>query len=115
MDLKLYEGQQKHFIQLQYSNLTQLCFRVMRVYNLATRRVVNRAYKSKLSVPENHPMEGNVQRLFHDDTLKSFFRRLTFSPDGELLIAPAGILEPAQQGEKRVNTTLVFTRSNLSR
>ncbi|CAH0386297.1 unnamed protein product [Bemisia tabaci] len=89
--------------------------RVMRVYNLATRRVVNRAYKSKLSVPENHPMEGNVQRLFHDDTLKSFFRRLTFSPDGELLIAPAGILEPAQQGEKRVNTTLVFTRNNLSR
>ncbi|KAG0317625.1 hypothetical protein BGZ99_006196 [Dissophora globulifera] len=29
-------------------------------------------------------------RLYHDETLTSFFRRLTFTPDGSMLLAPAG-------------------------
>nr|VZI50921.1 unnamed protein product [Spirometra erinaceieuropaei] len=35
------------------------------------------------------------QNLFQDDSWKSFFRRPTFSPDGLLLICPAGNLESA--------------------
>ena len=46
-------------------------------------------------------------KLFHDDTLKSFFRRLTFTPDGELLIVPAGCLE---EGDQTINTSYVFSR-----
>ena len=30
-------------------------------------------------------------RLYHDDTMKSFFRRPAFSPDGQLLVTPAGM------------------------
>lgn len=30
-------------------------------------------------------------RLYHDENLVSFFRRLSFSPDGALLITPAGL------------------------
>ncbi|KAI1315042.1 hypothetical protein EDD11_001382 [Mortierella claussenii] len=29
-------------------------------------------------------------RLYHDETLTSFFRRLSFTPDGSMLVAPAG-------------------------
>lgn len=31
--------------------------------------------------------------LYHSETLQSFFRRLTFSPDGSLLLAPLGIFK----------------------
>jgi hypothetical protein len=31
-------------------------------------------------------------RMFHDENLTTFFRRCSFSPDGRLLFAPAGIL-----------------------
>ena len=30
-------------------------------------------------------------RLYHDENLVSFFRRLCFSPDGALLVTPAGL------------------------
>lgn len=29
-------------------------------------------------------------RLYHDETLTSFFRRLTFTPDGAMLLTPSG-------------------------
>jgi len=50
-------------------------------------------------------------RMFHDDTMRSFFRRLTFSPDGELLIVPAGLVE----AESVTNATFVFTRNCFSK
>jgi len=53
-------------------------------------------------------------RMFHDDTMKSFFRRLAFSPDGHLLVVPTGCLEGNQEG-KLTNTTYVFSRANFSR
>ena len=45
-------------------------------------------------------------RMFHDDTMRSFFRRLTFTPDGELLIVPSGVMET----DPVINSTYVFTR-----
>ena len=33
-------------------------------------------------------------RFYHDDTLKTFFRRLDWSPGGCLLATPCGIIEP---------------------
>lgn len=35
-------------------------------------------------------------RLYHDENLVSFFRRLSFSPDGALLITPAGLNKPLE-------------------
>lgn len=51
--------------------------------------------------------------LFHPETLQSFFRRLTFSPDGNLLVTPSGIFRYADGTE--TNTVYIFTRTNLNK
>lgn len=51
-------------------------------------------------------------KLFHDDQLMSFSRIPDFSPDGELLIAPSGILET---GSSNVLGTYIFRRHEFSK
>jgi len=52
-------------------------------------------------------------KMFHDDSLRSFFRRLDFSPDGQLLVVPAGCVE---QGDGKLsNASFVFSRSCLTK
>ncbi|XP_077198776.1 chromatin assembly factor 1 subunit B isoform X2 [Paroedura picta] len=89
---------------------TLSCDRVLRVYNTQTKRVAFNITK----MPSGGGSEGEVKsyRMFHDDSMKSFFRRLTFTPDGSLLLAPAGCVE---SGENVTNTTYVFSRKNLKR
>ncbi|XP_042317041.1 chromatin assembly factor 1 subunit B [Sceloporus undulatus] len=89
---------------------TLSCDRVLRVYNTQTKRVAFNVTK----MPSGGGTEGEVKsyRMFHDDSMKSFFRRLTFTPDGSLLLAPAGCVE---SGENVTNTTYVFSRTNLKR
>ncbi|XP_067010569.2 chromatin assembly factor 1 subunit B [Anabrus simplex] len=88
--------------------------RMCRVYNVNTKKIVCRMSKARLPVPEGSPLEGKVVRLFHDDTLKSFFRRLSFSPDGEILVAPTGFIE-IPDSDKHCNATYIFTRSELNK
>ncbi|KAM4700177.1 chromatin assembly factor 1 subunit B isoform 2-T2 [Discoglossus pictus] len=91
---------------------TLSCDRVMRVYRTETKRV---AYNvSKMTSTSSTGAEGEVKtyRMYHDDSMKSFFRRLTFTPDGSLLLTPAGCVEA---GENVMNTTYVFSRKNLKR
>ncbi|XP_010462929.1 PREDICTED: chromatin assembly factor 1 subunit FAS2-like isoform X2 [Camelina sativa] len=52
--------------------------------------------------------------LFHDETLPSFFRRLSWSPDGSFLLIPAGSFKVLPTSEA-VNATYVFSRKDLSR
>ncbi|KAJ8013154.1 hypothetical protein DPEC_G00050340 [Dallia pectoralis] len=88
---------------------TLSCDRVMRVYSTQSRK---KAYSvSKMS---SGSAEGEVKpyRMFHDDSMRSFFRRLSFTPDGSFLLAPAGCVEA---GETVTNTTYVFSRKNLKR
>uniref|UniRef100_A0A3B4A585 Chromatin assembly factor 1 subunit B n=1 Tax=Periophthalmus magnuspinnatus TaxID=409849 RepID=A0A3B4A585_9GOBI len=89
---------------------TLSCDRVMRVYSTHTKK---KAFCiSKLSsgpVPEG---DAKPFRMFHDDSMRSFFRRLSFSPDGSFLFAPAGCVE---SGESIINTTYVFSRKGLKR
>ncbi|XP_019384456.1 PREDICTED: chromatin assembly factor 1 subunit B [Crocodylus porosus] len=89
---------------------TLSCDRVMRVYNTQTRRVAFNVTK----MPSGAGAEGEMRsfRMFHDDSMKSFFRRLSFTPDGSLLLTPAGCVE---SGENVTNTTYVFSRNNLKR
>ncbi|KAJ4441676.1 hypothetical protein ANN_11534 [Periplaneta americana] len=88
--------------------------RMCRIYNVNSKKLVNRISKSQLPVPDNSVLHGKVVRLFHDDTLKSFFRRLCFSPDGQLLIVPSGIIENPDS-DKHTNATFIFTRHILNR
>lgn len=56
--------------------------------------------------------------IFHDDLMKSFFRRLSFSPDGQLLVVPSGCYEDINESTdaNTVNScTFVFMRNNFSK
>ncbi|OTF82764.1 hypothetical protein BLA29_007857 [Euroglyphus maynei] len=57
--------------------------------------------------------KSSSSKLFYDQTMMSFFRRLTFSPGGELLFAPSGILESGN--DRFENVVHVFERKSLNR
>lgn len=86
--------------------------RYFRVFDLNTKKVVTRNNKCNLPVPKNHPLHGKTVRLYHDDTLQTFFRRLTFSPDGNLIVTPSGVAE-IEGVPKPLNTTYIYTRNSL--
>lgn len=81
--------------------------------NHAKVRTVQRVAKALIPAPNGHHTEGKSIRLFHDDTFKSYFRRLTFTPDGSLIIAPSGVIETTDSNEKICNSTVVFSRHSL--
>lgn len=84
--------------------------RTLRIHDINTKRT---AYKVSKAPWTNATEKGTFRaRLFYDDTLQSFFRRLTFTPDGELLIVPSGIKEV---GGKINNTCYVFSRHALNK
>ncbi|XP_038077841.1 chromatin assembly factor 1 subunit B-like isoform X2 [Patiria miniata] len=94
---------------------TLSCDRSLRLYNLKNNRCAFNIIKMSLSTTTNNG-EGITKqcRMFHDDSMRSFFRRLTFSPDGQLLIVPSGCLETGDASSS-CNTTYVFTRSSVPR
>lgn len=62
------------------------------------------------------PSQPKYYRMFHDETLKSFFRRMSFSPDGNLLAVPAGVHRQSPAAlEARSNTVYIFTRGSLGK
>ncbi|XP_037096019.1 chromatin assembly factor 1 subunit B [Syngnathus acus] len=89
---------------------TLSCDRVMRVYSTHTKK---KAFcVSKMSSASPADGEAKQHRIFHDDSMRSFFRRLCFTPDGTFLLAPAGCVEV---GETITNTTYIFSRKSLKR
>uniref|UniRef100_A0A182WJ33 CAF1B/HIR1 beta-propeller domain-containing protein n=1 Tax=Anopheles minimus TaxID=112268 RepID=A0A182WJ33_9DIPT len=86
--------------------------RTFRVFDVQTKRAVSRCNKCVLPVPQSHPLREKTVRLFHDDTLQTFFRRLCFSPDGNLIVTPSGMAE-IEGVAKPLNTTYIFTRNSL--
>jgi len=88
--------------------------RSLRLFSLTSRQLVHDVKRIQTA--------GNKSiRMFHSaETMKTFFRRLDFSPDGLLLVAPAGCWETvsaaADSGSAAgINTSYVFCRSNLTR
>lgn len=86
--------------------------RYFRVFDINTKKVISRNSKCLLPVPESSPLHGKTIRLFHDDTLQTFFRRLAFSPDGQLIITPSGVAE-IEGASKPLNTTYIYSRFSL--
>ncbi|KAJ8252979.1 hypothetical protein GJAV_G00207830 [Gymnothorax javanicus] len=90
---------------------TLSCDRVMRVYSAQTRKkAYNISKMTSGSAAEGEQVKN--YRMFHDDSMRSFFRRLSFTPDGSFLLVPAGCVEA---GENIANTTYIFSRKNLKR
>ncbi|KAK9455164.1 WD40-repeat-containing domain protein [Dipodascopsis uninucleata] len=58
-----------------------------------------------------------MAQLYHNEGLTSFFRRLTFSPDGSLLLTPAGHFKLANASgvEESTNTVYIYTRAGLNK
>lgn len=69
--------------------------------------------KGKLPVGTDHTFHDKTVKYFYDDTFKSFFRRLQFSPDGSLIVAPSGHIE-VEDCKKVLNATLIFTLDHLN-
>ena len=59
--------------------------------------------------------------LYHNETLTSFFRRLTFTPDGSLLLTPSGQFQNKfQVGDANptyevINTVYIYTRGGINK
>jgi chromatin assembly factor 1 subunit B len=77
----------------------------------------------KPSSPNSKPSTRSMS-LYHNEALLSFFRRLAFSTDGSLLLAPAGQYksigisnghEPTLRGDEASNTVFVYTRAGLNK
>lgn len=87
--------------------------RSCRVYSVSKQSLSYEICKMNSQVSSSDPdAKPKSNRIFHDDTMRSFFRRLTFSPDGELLIIPAGCVE---QETKVINATFVCSRYKLNK
>uniref|UniRef100_A0A1J3DFA9 CAF-1 p60 homolog n=1 Tax=Noccaea caerulescens TaxID=107243 RepID=A0A1J3DFA9_NOCCA len=69
---------------------------------------------TKVDQPRKDETKRIKTHLFHDETLPSFFRRLSWSPDGSFLLIPAGAFKNSPTSEA-VNATYVFSRKDLSR
>lgn len=65
-------------------------FSSFRLYSTNNFKMQRRINKSTYPVDESSPFYNKTIRLFHDDTLQTFYRRICFSPDGLLMyVAPA--------------------------
>ncbi|KAJ3414717.1 hypothetical protein HDV05_006154 [Chytridiales sp. JEL 0842] len=72
----------------------------------------------------SNPSPTTSYKMFHDENLNSFFRRLQWSPDGSLLVVPAGLYkdpkdlaktQPSSATEEKMkNTCYVFARGRLT-
>eukprot|EP00095_Tigriopus_kingsejongensis_P003471 maker-scaffold13_size735724-snap-gene-6.28 protein:Tk03471 transcript:maker-scaffold13_size735724-snap-gene-6.28-mRNA-1 annotation:"GI20194" len=89
--------------------------RNLRLYHTKNYKPAFKVSKSQLALtPRADQVEEKKVRLFHDDTFQSFFRRLAFSPDGEILAVPSGVLEVEGQAETP-HCTYLFARTDFSR
>eukprot|EP00897_Mesotaenium_endlicherianum_P005631 jgi/Mesen1/5096/ME000252S04207 len=51
--------------------------------------------------------------MFHDENIPSFFRRLSWSPDGSFIIVPAGLYKKTAEAAAQ-NVSFIFSRKNLT-
>ncbi len=88
---------------------------MLRLYRTKGYKVVCKSAKCKLPISSDAKKELKTVRLFHDDTFPSFYRRLDFSPDGELLAVPSGVLDVEGEASSTQNCTYIFTRNDFTR
>lgn len=84
--------------------------RICRVFDRGGKHVKCRTYKGQLPVSESNPLFNSEVTYFPGDIkYKSYFRRLCFSTDGNLLLTPSGYLE-----EGNCKVTYIFTLDSPS-
>ena len=86
-----------------------------------------------MPLPAVRPMENSPipygglsfknTQMYANETFTSFFRRLSFAPDGSLLFTPAGqfknpyptLIEGTKAGDDITNTVYIYTRAGLNK
>ncbi|PTB68832.1 WD40 repeat-like protein [Trichoderma citrinoviride] len=74
------------------------------------------------SLSTNWGLGAKNASLYANETLTSFFRRLTFTPDGSLLLTPSGQYQTQHQTDKDakptyeiINTVYIYTRGGINK
>lgn len=59
--------------------------------------------------------DSTSTRFYHDENLVTFFRRLSFSPDGTFLITPAGVMTAGtEDGDNNVmHCAFIYPRNTI--
>ncbi|RDA92909.1 hypothetical protein CP533_3885 [Ophiocordyceps camponoti-saundersi (nom. inval.)] len=72
--------------------------------------------------PKPHSSAVKNASLYANETLTSFFRRLTFTPDGSLLLTPSGQYQTQVQTDKDakptveiINTVYIYSRGGINK
>lgn len=84
------------------------------------------AIRPEISSPSLNAAMGLGVRnsnIYHNETLTSFFRRLTFAPDGSLLFTPSGqyksshpsSTDPSKTVDEVSNTVYIYTRAGFNK
>jgi chromatin assembly factor 1 subunit B len=84
------------------------------------------AVRPEISSPSLNAAMGLGVRntnIYHNETLTSFFRRLTFAPDGSLLFTPSGqyksshpsSVDPSKTVDEITNTVYIYTRAGFNK
>ena len=81
--------------------------RTLKLFNLHT------GMTCVASVSKVSGVDQSQFKAFKDETLPSFFRRLSYSPDGRILVVPSG--QYKQDTNRTINCTYVFSRACLSK
>lgn len=82
-----------------------------RLYSTANHKCIANIHKNDMFYEKDGQLvKTKTSRMFLDETMRSFFRRCTFSPDGSYLFLPAGVCDG---DEKVAKTTYVFERGHF--
>ena len=99
--------------------VTMCTDRSLRFFNVHTKKLIAKLNKTQVKVSD--PEQENKTKstpIFYDDTLATISRRMTLSPNGELLLAPSGIVEMEDEekdSDKFANVVHMFSRDNLKK
>ncbi|EMR10985.1 hypothetical protein PNEG_00588 [Pneumocystis murina B123] len=85
--------------------------RTVQIYRINTTSKFSVTLHASLSRMEYPTAFG----MYHNEALLSFFRRLNFTPDGSLLLVPAGQYRSSSESEETLHTVYIYTRAGLNR
>jgi len=88
--------------------------RFLRVYKTKSLKLTCKTSKCQLPAAAGSD-ESCTVRFLHDDTFPSFFRRADFSPDGQLLAVPSGVLDSTDGEASTAHCTYLFSRANFAK
>lgn len=85
--------------------------RTLRVYDYKEKKLSFKARRSVVEYQDN----AKYKAMFHDDTLKSFCRRIEYSPCGQYILAPSGIIQSATSDTSPLNACFLYKRTCLNK